>query len=317
MKFQQDSQPFEEILSSKSVTQVTKAVSQYKAAARAAQKTGFKTDFRMSKERWVASRCKIMMVGLLAKVTQNPNILQTLLSTTGKCLIHCSPHQRWGDGELGTGLNWVGHALASLREFLQRNSGYVWDGTDPSPKIPELPKLRTSTPRRRNRQGASGTQHTGKDFKPGSVKLSQEEAGQGEQSFGCKPSDGLADGFLICSDCRVRTATRQDRSDGLFYCFPCWEDFYGAQDTLSDVDRILSYFPTEHFEVLELEWMLDEDDRLVSGECGVLLSQARAAFKRLSLLVHPDKNNDPNAAEAFSRLSTALDHVTNQINGEA
>ena len=37
-----------------------------------------------------------------------------------------------------------------------------------------------------------------------------------------------------------------------------------------------------------------------------LLEQVRAAYRQLALLVHPDKNKDPRAGEAFAKLQKVL-----------
>jgi len=56
-----------------------------------------------------------------------------------------------------------------------------------------------------------------------------------------------------------------------------------------------------HFEVLGLQPIPISD-----------ASNLRARYKRLSLLVHPDKNPDPDAAECFQRLSAALSVLSNE-----
>eukprot|EP00300_Choanocystis_sp_HF-7_P019217 c20271_g1_i1.p1 GENE.c20271_g1_i1~~c20271_g1_i1.p1 ORF type:complete len:370 (+),score=59.06 c20271_g1_i1:84-1193(+) len=321
MKFQQDSKTFKEIVNARTPAQACKIASQHKDTLKATasrssnrHQLSAMNDFRMSKDKWTGARGKVMMAGLLAKITQNDRLRQTLDETEKRCLIHCCSHPRWGSGDDGLGLNWIGHALSALRDYLHRNVKYVWNGRDPGPHLPQLPKLRPGSSRRRSRVDPL---RVGKNFKtPGqpnsgnSGNCEQDNNPEGEGPG--KINEGLAEGFLICSDCRTRTATRIDRSDGLFYCFPCWEDFYGVQQDMSHVDRILSYYPSEHFEVLELEWML-EDEATLSSDAAFLTTQARSSFKRLSLLVHPDKNRSPFASEAFSRLSTALEHVTRQI----
>ena len=35
-------------------------------------------------------------------------------------------------------------------------------------------------------------------------------------------------------------------------------------------------------------------------------TQVRSAFRQLALLVHPDKNNDPRAGEAFAKLQKVM-----------
>jgi len=61
-----------------------------------------------------------MKIGLRAKFTQNPKILEKLLGT-GKSLIveHTVNDSYWGDGGDGSGKNRLGLILMELREELR------------------------------------------------------------------------------------------------------------------------------------------------------------------------------------------------------
>lgn len=80
---------------------------------------------------WIEHREQIVYDGCLAKFSQNPDMLQVLLSTVGKKCVEASPYDRvWGIGMRATspgvndsknwkGLNLLGKTLDKVRASLQ------------------------------------------------------------------------------------------------------------------------------------------------------------------------------------------------------
>jgi len=87
-------------------------------------------------------RCwNIVWRGNMAKFSQNPHLLASLLETKGTTLVEASPYDRiWGIGwrstdpaahnrETWRGLNWLGEVLMSVRSFLE-NDARAYDSSD-------------------------------------------------------------------------------------------------------------------------------------------------------------------------------------------
>lgn len=76
--------------------------------------------FRM-REDWDLVKLAIMYEGLIYKFTQNEYLKHKLLSTGDVQLEEASPTDYyWGTGEDGTGENWLGHLLVTLRTELRK-----------------------------------------------------------------------------------------------------------------------------------------------------------------------------------------------------
>lgn len=69
---------------------------------------------------WEQVKHDVMLTGLRAKFTQNPQLLKLLLSTSSEELIEDSPvDYYWGCGKSGSGKNMLGKLLMQLREQLR------------------------------------------------------------------------------------------------------------------------------------------------------------------------------------------------------
>ena len=57
----------------------------------------------------------------------------------------------------------------------------------------------------------------------------------------------------------------------------------------------------EHYKILELN-------------LGATNEEIKAAYKRLAIKYHPDKNNDPGAEDQFKKISESYQYLTNNNN---
>jgi hypothetical protein len=65
---------------------------------------------------WEQSKNQIMYTALKAKFTQHPRLMKLLMSTGVARIIEASPRDDyWGIGAQGTGQNWLGRLLMTLR----------------------------------------------------------------------------------------------------------------------------------------------------------------------------------------------------------
>lgn len=75
--------------------------------------------FRMRQD-WEFVKLAVMYEALTYKFTQNEHLKQKLLNTKNTCLEEASPIDYfWGSGADGTGSNWLGHLLETLRNELR------------------------------------------------------------------------------------------------------------------------------------------------------------------------------------------------------
>jgi len=83
-----------------------------------AARMGRNRDWPLRKD-WDSVRCDVMRRGLLAKFSQNHDILERLLSTAGEALIEDTKDDYyWGCGNDGTGDNNLGKILMQVRGML-------------------------------------------------------------------------------------------------------------------------------------------------------------------------------------------------------
>lgn len=96
----------------------------------------------------------------------------------------------------------------------------------------------------------------------------------------------------------------------------------------SEIERILSYHPRDHYSILQINPLdLNLNPTIQSSETHtILLQQLKKTFRRKSLLIHPDKTDNPRAPEAFARLKSAerilsvdetLKHDDDQLRADA
>ncbi len=52
---------------------------------------------------------------LYQKFIQHPQLRALLMSTGNADLVFSDPDTTWGDGQIGQGMNWLGHALMRVR----------------------------------------------------------------------------------------------------------------------------------------------------------------------------------------------------------
>jgi N-glycosidase YbiA len=79
----------------------------------------FKTDTHIRSD-WDEVKVKVMQKGLHAKFSQNPHLMDSLLSTGDKELLEASPFDAyWGTGPRGDGKNHLGKLLMRLRTHFQ------------------------------------------------------------------------------------------------------------------------------------------------------------------------------------------------------
>ena len=65
---------------------------------------------------WLAEQ---MVEVLYEKMLQHPDLRKMLLETQNADLVFSDPDTSWGDGQIGQGLNLLGHALMRVRTRLR------------------------------------------------------------------------------------------------------------------------------------------------------------------------------------------------------
>lgn len=72
---------------------------------------------------WDSVKDNIMMFVVYQKFSQNPHLLEMLISTGNARLVeHTAKDSYWGDGGNGTGLNKLGNTLMKVRDSLSTSS---------------------------------------------------------------------------------------------------------------------------------------------------------------------------------------------------